>query len=438
VSTLSRHYLSTVAANASILLLGVLSGVLAARLLGPEARGELAVIILWPSAVVYILGSLGLHDAATYFAARHPERLNAVFTVLQVLGLAQTVVFGALAYFLLPWVLAGHRPEVIALTRLFLLFLPAGFNSLYLLKLLQGRMLLRQYNLARVFVAAWYAALLVALYFLGRVSLPWIVGGQLVGYGLAALLHYYFVRAGVGPVWEWDPSVIRPLLRYGVQAQFSIASAQLNFRLDQLVMSIWLPPAALGTYVVAVTLTSPLRALPLAIGTVTLPAAARESPAAARGVIGQSLRTVGLLLVGSAAALYWLVPYLLPLFFGEAFAPAIAACRVLVVASVPLGFSLVLYDGLRALNKPQVPGYAELVGNGVTAALLAVLLPRYGILGAAYASLGAYTASLLFQLWYIHRRLRLSVRELLLARRAAAEPAVLRSPAPEGDEPPAA
>src|SRR3990172_5553168 len=283
VSTLSRHYLSTVAANASILLLGVLSGVLAARLLGPEARGGLAVIIPWASAAGYLLRARGAQGAPPPL-----ERLNAVFTVLQVLGLAQTLVFGALAYFLLPWVLAGHRPEVIALTRLFLLFLPAGFNSLYLLKLLQGRMLLRQYNLARVFVAAWYAALLVALYFLGRVSLPWIVGGQLVGYGLAALLHYYFVRAGVGPVWEWDPSVIRPLLRYGVQAQFSIASAQLNFRLDQLVMSIWLPPAALGTYVVAVTLTSPLRALPLAIGTVTLPAAARESPAAARGVIGRS------------------------------------------------------------------------------------------------------------------------------------------------------
>ena len=419
---LSRHYLSTLAANSAILLLGVVSGVLAARLLGPEARGELAVIIVWPSAVVYILGSLGLHDAATYFAARQPERLNAVFTLLQVLGLAQTVVFGALAYFLLPVALAGHRPEVIALTRLFLLFLPAGFNSLYLLKLLQGRLLVRQYNLARVFVAAWYTALLVALYFLGRVSLPWIVGGQLVGYGLAWLLHYHFVRAQLRPRWEWDPSLLRPLLRYGFKAQFSLASAQLNFRLDQLVMSLWLPPAALGFYVVAVTLTSPLRAAPQAIGMVTLPAAARESPAAARAVIGRSLRAVGLLLVIGAAALFWLVPYLLPLFFGEAFAPAIAACRVLVVASVPLGFSLVLYDGLRALGKPQAPGYAELVGNGVTLALLAVLLPRYGFLGAAYASLGAYTASLAFLLWYVNRRLHLPVRDLLLAPGGGAPP----------------
>lgn len=434
--TLSRHFASTVATNAAILLLGVGSGVLAARLLGPQARGELAVIVLWPSAVVYILGSLGLHDAGTYYVARHPERLNAVFTLLQGLGAAQSLVFGALAYFLLPLVLAGQRPEVVALTRWFLLFLPAGFNSLYLLKLLQGRLEIGPYNLARLFVAAWYTALLVVLYFAGRVTLAWIVTGQLAGYALAAGLHLYYVARRLRPRWEWNPELLGPLLRYGFKAQFSLASAQLNFRLDQLVMSVWLPPEALGFYVVAVTMTLPLRALPTAIGAVTLPAAARQTPKAAPGVIAQSLRASVVLLLAAAAGLVLLAPYLLPLFFGEAFRPAVLACQVLCLASIPLGVNLVLYDALRGLNRPEVPGYADLVGNGVTIALLALLLPRYGFLGAAYASLGAYTVSLLFQLWYIHRRLGLSVPQLVLTR-CAAEPAVLSSAAREGDEPPA-
>ena len=420
---LARHYLSTLAANAAILLLGVVSGVLAARLLGPEARGELAVIVVWPSAVVYLAGSFGLHDAATYFAARRPERLNAVFTLLQVMGLAQTVVFGALAYFLLPVVLAGHRPEVIALTRLFLLFLPAGFNSLYLLKLLQGRLLIRQYNLARVFVAAWYTALLVALYFLGRVSLPWIVGGQLVGYGLAWLLHYHFVRAQLRPRWEWDPSLLAPMFRYGLQAQFSLTSSYLNLRLDQLVMSVWLPAQALGYYVVAVVVAEPVQSIPAAIGMVTLPsAAAQEHPAGAQRVMQQSLRVVAALLALSVGPLLLLVPYLIPFFFGDTFAPSVPACRLLLLAAVPMAFVIILNDSLRALNRPQVPGYAGLVGNGVTLALLVLLLPRYGFLGAAYASLAAYSASLAFLLWYVNRRLHLSVRDLLLAPGGGAPP----------------
>ncbi len=411
---LSRHYLSTLAANAAILLLGAVSGVLAARLLGPEGRGELAVIVVWPSAVVYLVGSFGLHDAATYFAARRPERLNAVFTLLQVLGLAQTVVFGALAYFLLPAVLAGHRPEVISLTRLFLLFFPAGFNSLYLLKLLQGRLLIRQYNLARVFMAAWYTALLVALYFLGRVSLPWIVAGQLVGYGLGWLLHACFVARSLRPRWEWDPSLLAPMFRYGLQAQFSLTSSYLNLRLDQLVMSVWLPAQALGYYVVAVVVAEPVQSIPAAIGMVTLPAAAaQEQPAGAQRVMQQSLRVVAALLALSVGPLLLLVPYLIPFFFGETFAPAVSACRVLLLAAVPMAFVLVLNDSLRALNRPQAPGYAGLVGNGVTLVLLALLLPRYGFLGAAYASLAAYSASLAFLLWYVNRRLHLPVRDLL-------------------------
>jgi len=414
VPTLSRHYASTVAANAAILLLGAVSGVLAARLLGPEGRGELAVIILWPSAVVYLVGSFGLHDAATYFAARHPERLNAVFTLLQVLGLAQTVVFGALAYFLLPVVLAGHRPEVISLTRLFVLFFPAGFNSLYLLKLLQGRLLIRQYNLARVFVAAWYTALLVGLYLLGRVSLPWIVAGQLVGYGLSWLLHAHFVARSLRPRWEWDPSLLSPMLRYGLKAQFSLTSSYLNLRLDQLVMSVWLPPQALGYYVVAVVVAEPVQSIPAAIGMVTLPAAAaQEHPAGAQRVMQQSLRVVAALLALSVGPLLLLVPYLIPFFFGETFAPAVSACRVLLLAAIPMAFVMVLNDSLRALNRPQVPGYAALIGNGVTLILLTLLLPRLGLLGAAYASLAAYTTSLVFLLWYAHHRLQLSWRLLL-------------------------
>ena len=431
---LARHYFSTVVSNGVILLLGVVSGVLAARLLGPEARGELAIVILWPSAVVYVFGSLGLHDAATFFAARHPERLNAVFTALQILGAAQVVFFGALGYFLLPLVLAGQRPEVIALARLFLLFLPAGFNALYLLKLLQGRLLIGQYNLARVFIGAWYAGLLVVLYLTDRVSLPWIVAGQLAGYGLMSLLHYYFVHARLRPAWQWDPSIFRPLLRYGLKTQFSVASTFVNFRLDQLAMSVLLAPQALGYYVVAVTLASPLRLVSNAIGAVTLPAAARESPAAARAVIRHSLRTTLVLLGAGAVALFWLAPCLLPLFFGEAFRPAIAACRVLVVASLPMGVNMVLYDALRALDRPEVASYGELVWNGVTAGLLAALLPHYGFLGAAYASLGGYLATLLFQLWYIRRRLGLSVPQLLLARTQIEEPAPLAAPLDPGPQ----
>jgi Na+-driven multidrug efflux pump len=93
----------------------------------------------------------------------------------------------------------------------------------------------------------------------------------------------------------------------------------------------------------------------------------------------------------------------------------VTACKVLVLAMIPLGLSQLLYESLRALNRPLAPAYAELLGNAVTACLLYLLLPRMGFLGAAYASLGAYTASLLFILWYLRARARVLLTELLQA-----------------------
>ncbi|MFQ5663093.1 MAG: oligosaccharide flippase family protein [Terriglobia bacterium] len=411
---LARHYLSTLCANLAILLLGTISGVLAARLLGPVGRGELAIITLWPMALA-MLGALGMNQAITFFAAREPARRNALFTALLSVAAAQSLFLLAVGYFLLPRLLAPHRPLILHLAQLFLLYIPLAFFSGYLLNLLQGGLHLGAFNFSRMFLAAWYTLLLAVVFLLERPNLALIIAGQLAGYAAATGLNAYWVRRRFHPRLAWDPALFKPLLSYGAKTQLGAMTTYLNLRLDQLVMSVWLAPEALGLYVVAVTLASPLAVLPSAISMVTLPAAARESPAAARAVIRHSFRTVVLLLAAGAALLFLLVPYLLPFFFGQAFTPATAACRILVVAMVPWGLAHVLYDSLRALNHPLVPAYAELVGNGVTIVLLYLLLPGFGFLGAAFASLGAYTASFLFLLWYVHSRAGFSLGELLRA-----------------------
>lgn len=410
---LHRQYLSTLTANVVILLFGTGSGILAARLLGPTGRGQLAVITLWPMALT-MLGALGMNQAITFFAAREAPRRNALLAALLSLATLQSLLLLLVGYLLLPRLLARYPPLILHLAQLFLLYIPLVFFSGYLLNLLQGGLRWGAFNFSRMFVAAWYALLLAGLFILHRASLEAIIVGQLVGYAVALLLNAFLIRRSFRLSLAWDLTIFKPLLRYGAKTHLAALTAHLNLRLDQLVMSIWLPPESLGLYVVAVALASPLTLFPNAIGIVTLPAAAGESPPAARAVIGQSLRVVAVLLTAAAAVLFLLVPHLLRLFFGSAFEPATAACRVLVVAMIPLGLAYVLYDSLRALNRPLAPAYAELAGNGVTIVLLSLLLPRYGFLGAAWASLGAYTTSFLFALWYIRSRAG------LLPRRASA------------------
>ena len=64
-----RAYAQTFAATAAIRALGVASGVLAARLLGPTGRGELAIIIFLPTLLAPI-GEIELPRSVAFEASK--------------------------------------------------------------------------------------------------------------------------------------------------------------------------------------------------------------------------------------------------------------------------------------------------------------------------------------------------------------------------------
>lgn len=59
-----------------------------------------------------------------------------------------------------------------------------------------------------------------------------------------------------------------------------------------------------------------------------------------------------------------------------------------------LGSNYILSDGIRGLGHPLIPSAAEVIGVIVTVAGLIILLPRYGLTGAASASIISYAATL--------------------------------------------
>jgi O-antigen/teichoic acid export membrane protein len=124
-----------------------------------------------------------------------------------------------------------------------------------------------------------------------------------------------------------------------------------------------------------------LVALPTLAG---YPEAARRAAARAYvavTVILSALLTIPLLLF---------TPQVIELAFGEEFLGATDAARVLLVAAVVLATNRVFGAILRAVNRPLAAGGGDVLALLVTAAGLAILLPAFGILGAAIASLLAY------------------------------------------------
>ncbi|EFI5239223.1 oligosaccharide flippase family protein, partial [Escherichia coli] len=56
--------------SVSVMLLGIITGILTARTLGAEGRGIFAEFLFWPQLISSVL-ILGLNDATAYFTAKY-------------------------------------------------------------------------------------------------------------------------------------------------------------------------------------------------------------------------------------------------------------------------------------------------------------------------------------------------------------------------------
>lgn len=414
------HYGSTLLGQGFVLGLGILTGILSARMLGPVGRGEYVAIIIWPTAIVCLL-SLGINQAITFNVGRGAYTVSEVATAAITIGLVQSALSIVIGLVVVHFTLAKYSPVVQHLGTIFVLLTPALILGGYPANLFQGKQDLTRFNLIRVMASFTYVAGLVGLYLTHRANLHSVILFQLAGYVVALLLGSAMVWSVLRPRLQWNGATIPQLINFGYKTQATSLTNYFNQRIDQLALSLFVPPRQLGLYAVAVTISTAVTVFPQAAGIVTFSRGSSQHSEDAKATIGVSFRASLVWLMVCCSALYVLAPFLIRLVFGAEFEGSILACRILLPGALMLGLNQVLYNGASALGRPALPSYAEGVSVGVTAIGLYVLVPRYGYIGAAIISSVAYTISFLVMLGLAHRLLGLRLRDLLVRERKHAE-----------------
>ena len=207
-----------------------------------------------------------------------------------------------------------------------------------------------------------------------------------------------------------DATLIRPLAAYGAAQIAALTPAALNAQLDQLVLSQPVPPADLGRYAIAVSLT--LLPIPSYRRSATWPSRGwrrKTAPTAAthrmqRMAVLGSAGIAAAMLVPLAAGAYWFVP----LVFGAGYRGAVPLLWILSPGAVFLACGQVTGDLLRGRNRPIIVAWAQGLAAIFTVVLLFALLPVVGVAGAAIASTVAYgvaLAAMLRSLWRLPTKL---------------------------------
>ena len=188
--------------------------------------------------------------------------------------------------------------------------------------------------------------------------------------------------------------------RGAAQTFLAQGPAQANQRVDQVLLSIFVPSAALGGYSQSVKWSALSDPLYRGLSSVCFPAISSRTGEAA---LKRALTVTRL--VFSAAYLIAPVGAVLtyamwqPVFGGE-FASVRWLAVTMFFAATVLGINSVLADVLRGLGRPDVVLRAEVAALVVTTAGLAALVGLIGVTGAAITSIAAY---LVVMYLYLHR-----------------------------------
>ena len=372
----------------------VVSGPILARMLGLEGRGQLAALILWPI-VIAQLGSLGLPLAITYFIAQRRASVRSITRAALSFAIPQTLLLMALHGAVLLLVLRGESSSLRLAGIATMAIVPAFLAREYGLAMLQGQQRFAVFNTLRMLPTLVYAGGVATLFVVDASSILAVVLVMITANtALGGITLLAGILAAGGADTAAGPANLREMLRFGLRGLFGSVSPIESFRLDQMVIAIFLTPAALGLYVVGLAFMNLPRFIAQGIGMVAYPSvASQEDESAARRSMWRFLSAT-IVMSGSVAILLALAAgWLVPQFFGDEFKGAIPITQILLIGVIFTSARRALVEGMRGRGHPTAGTIAEVVAWFWLAPALVVAAPLWGAIGVAGALSSSYAFS---------------------------------------------
>jgi O-antigen/teichoic acid export membrane protein len=384
-------------ANGLLLLLNVVTGVITARALGPEGRGEVAALVAVPTFVCF-LAPLGLSSALVFESKSGRSTADAISATALLLAIVLGIVAALLAAIGTPLVLAAHQPSLVTTAVWLSAFALSGMLASLGMAALQGSEQFGACNVVRMTQPV-LTLLLLTLF--------------IAGPGLTPLQAALIIFCAGFPGLIWNLWLIRPkaqvplqalrdafgnLYRYALRASSGELLSGLAGQLDKVVVVALYAPREVGLFTVAMSLSRILLVAPQAATQVLL---ARTAGRTADEVIITVTRTsaVTLAMVTCGAVLLWVTgPVLLSLLYSKDFAAGAVLLQLLLVEACLTAMHQVLSQPFLALDRPGALGVQQAAGVIASVALLFLLSGPLGIVGAAWALLGGAVVRLVVAL----------------------------------------
>lgn len=376
-----RQFVTTVGSSFGIVFLQLGQGILLARLLGPEGRGEYATAVFYVQFLLYIGLFGGLEVVcrhATKLSGEPAERLRrGALRLSLVTGSVTAGVVVLLSAAAMP---ASKHP-LIPLAALCAISVVGQHVMLIMTAVDRGAGRFGIYNVRRLIAAAAFPLLLGGAACFMTMTVTWACVWFVVASLISVLVCLVGVRRPIrGPAGPPVRQLVRESRPYGL----SMLASDMFERLD-LLLVLWLAPfEQQGYYAAMVPVVYPLIIIPNTLGMFLFNAAAgrRFQVGDVHRVLASSLAVQTVVTIVFLGLIGWVVEWV----YGVSFLPAVPYALWLAPASAIRGIAQGLDSYLKGRGRPMAPVAARLASAVVLLVAAAMLYPSQGVLGIAMAA----------------------------------------------------
>ncbi len=415
-----RNIIGTIGTRVISAFLTLLISVLNARLLGTANVGTISLIVLSVTFIQLFNNFIG-GGALVYMTPRAGFLKLFVLSYAWILGVTILATFffeiiGTLAKQLgvipqLEVIPQGYFVEV-----LFLALVMSFTSANYMLLL--GKEKVKTFNILTLVQIIVISACLLAAVYLFHVrtvmAYYWaILISFLFSYffSLLPLLKYFKAE----PLKDLKP-IFHAMMQFGTYAQFGNIFQLLNYRIGYYMVEVWFGRAALGVMSTGFQIAEGLWIISrsLALVQFTRISNAMDFNYSVRLTLILSKITLVVTTIALLCLLALPESFYRLIYFHHEFGMVRIVIACLGIGIVTLSFSMILSHFFSGINKPYHNMISSAIGLVFTVGLGLLIVPRYGILGAAATASVSYTISTIYQLIVFIRMTNLKARDFLL------------------------
>ena len=411
-----RDTFSVLKSRAFKLVIAFVTGIVLARLLGPEGKGVYAAVQVFPS-IIISLADLGVRQATIFQLGKkvHPEdEVVSVTVFFMVVSSLLSLAIGAGVYFFV-----DNPSFTLLMIVLALSTIPTSLINSYSQGIFLGKEQIRRFSFTSWlpafvrFVAILVLVGVVGLHVTGAILAGVIASASLAVYSLWLVSRHSSLKI------RFIPEIAREMLSLGLVYAAALFVLGLNYKVDIVILQQLSSDADVGQYTQGVTLAELLWQLPTALSFVLFSKGANaKDPKAFSRNVAKLMRVTLLVATLGSAALFAVVGFFIPFVYGEEFAPSVLITRLLLPGIVAFTVFKVLNMDLAGKGRPLLSLYVAVPSVVVNIALNLVLIPNHGANGAALASTLSYMLSALVFIIVYSRAVALPMRDLLRYQRS--------------------